>query len=129
MQRSWTRVILLSLVSISIAYAQSSSVWHEKRQQVSDLEVSGALQDLPAGSTRYVAREELLAMPQVNFTVTDDTNFTGPTKIRGVRLDELARHLAASPRADTVVAICDDDYRANYPQAYSRRTTRFWCST
>jgi mono/diheme cytochrome c family protein len=118
MQSWWTRVLILSLISTSIAHAQSSPVWHEKRQLASDLEVSGALFGLPVESTRYIARDELLATPQVNFTVTDDTNFTGPTKIRGVRLDELARHLAASPAADMVVAICDDGYRANYPQAY-----------
>ena len=57
-------------------------------------------------------------MPQVSFTVTDDTNFTGPTKIRGVKLEELAQRLGASPASDMVVAICDDAYRANYPRAY-----------
>ena len=57
-------------------------------------------------------------MPQVNFTVTDDTNFTGPTKIRGVKLEELAQRLAASFGSDMVVAICDDGYRANYPRTY-----------
>jgi mono/diheme cytochrome c family protein len=118
MQSSWTRVLLLSLILIPIAHAQSSPVWHEKRQHASDLEVSGALLGFSAESTRYITRDELLAMPHVNFTATDDTNFTGSTKIRGVRLDELARHLAASPASDMVVAICDDGYRANYPQAY-----------
>ena len=58
--------------------------------------MSGALAGLPPESTRYITREELLAMPQVSFTVTDDTNFTGPTKIRGVKLEELARRLGAS---------------------------------
>ena len=80
--------------------------------------MSGALAGLPPESTRYITREELLAMPQANFTVTDDTNFTGPTKIRGVKLEDLARTLGASSASDMVVAICDDGYRANYPQAY-----------
>jgi mono/diheme cytochrome c family protein len=57
-------------------------------------------------------------MPQVNFTVANDTNFTGPTKIRGVKLEELARALGASSASDMVVAICDDGYRANYPHDY-----------
>lgn len=103
---------------IATAGAQSISPLHEKRQQPSDLEVSGALAGLPPDSTRYVTREELLGLPQVNFNASGDTNFSGPTKIRGVRLEELARAFSASPSAVMVVAICDDEYRANYPQEY-----------
>jgi mono/diheme cytochrome c family protein len=114
----WTRFFLLLLISATALSAQSSPQWHEKRQSASDLELSGALRGLPADSVRYITREELLALPPANFTVTDDTNFTGLTRIRGVQLEELARHLAASPAADMVVAICDDGYRANYPQSY-----------
>lgn len=110
--------LLLSLILVHSALAQSSPAWHEKRQLASDLEVSGALAGQPPDSTRYITRDALLSMPQVTFTVTDDTNFTGPTKIRGVRLEDLTQRLAASPSADMVVAICDDGYRANYPQAY-----------
>jgi mono/diheme cytochrome c family protein len=35
-----------------------------------------------------------------------------------VKLEELAQRLAASSGSDMVVAICDDAYRANYPDAY-----------
>ena len=75
---------------------------------------------LPAGTTRYVTLDSLLALPQETYTVTDDGNFVGSTKISGVPLDELARILGAAPESDFVVAICDDKYRANYPQAYIR---------
>ncbi len=118
MLRSSACLLILSVVSFRIASAQSSAPWHENRQLASDLEVSGTLAGLPPETTRYLTHDELLAMPQVNFTVTDDANFAGPTKIRGVKLEELARRLAASPASDMVVAICDDGYRANYPQAY-----------
>jgi len=80
--------------------------------------VSGALAGLPPDSTRYITHDELMAMPLVTFTASGDTNFAGPTKITGVKLEELARALGASPASDMVVAICDDEYRANYPQAY-----------
>jgi mono/diheme cytochrome c family protein len=113
-----TSAILLSLISFVTANAQHLPAWHDKREHATDLEVSGTLAGLPPESTRYITREELLAMPQVSFTVTDDTNFTGATKIRGVRLEDLDRALGASPASDMVVAICDDGYRANYPQAY-----------
>jgi mono/diheme cytochrome c family protein len=94
---------------------------HEKRQQPSDLELSGALAGLPPESVRYISREDLLALPQTDFSVADDANFSGPTKIRGVDLKVLAARLGAAgtlAAAKMVVAICDDGYRANYPGDY-----------
>jgi mono/diheme cytochrome c family protein len=118
MRPSWSKLVALVALFLASTNTQASPALHEKRQLPTDLEVSGALAGLPADSTRYITHEELLAMPQVNFTVTDDTNFTGSTKIRGVKLEDLARTLGASPSSDMVVAICDDAYRANYPRAY-----------
>jgi len=105
------------------AIAQTSNVppsitLHEQRKSASDLEVGGDLAGLPPGTTRYVTRDELLSLPQVGYTVSDDSNFAGPTRVSGVALEELARRLAAAPESDLVVAICDDKYRANYPHAY-----------
>jgi mono/diheme cytochrome c family protein len=88
------------------------------RHAASDLEVGGDLAGLPPGTTRYFTREDLLALPQVTYTVADDSNFTGPTKITRVPLEELTRSLGSAPQSDMVVAICDDKYRANYPRAY-----------
>ncbi|MGC2330514.1 MAG: c-type cytochrome [Candidatus Acidiferrales bacterium] len=96
-----------------------SSVLHETRELPSDLELGGELAGLPPKTTRYVTRQDLLAMPQVSYTVTDDPNFKGlgPTRISGVSLEELAKRFGAA-NADMVVAICDDKYRANYPRDY-----------
>jgi mono/diheme cytochrome c family protein len=88
------------------------------RESSSDLDVGGELAGLPPGVTRYVTREDLLTLPQVTYTVPDDSNFTGPTKISGVPLEDLAQSLSAAPQAAMVVAICDDKYRANYPREY-----------
>jgi len=111
--------LFISILMCSIAFAQSSSLFfQETRQLPSDLEVGGDLAGLPPESTRYITRENLLALPQVNFVAKNDTNFTGATTISGVKLEELARRLGASSAADLVVAICDDGYRANYPRAY-----------
>ncbi len=114
------RSVLLALAPLVLLAAgrPSFSAFHEKRQLATDLEVSGALAGLPSGSTRFLTREELLAMPKTDFTVADDTNFRGPARIRGVRLEDLARRLAVSPQSDMIVAICDDEYRANYPHDY-----------
>ena len=85
-----------------------------------DLEVSGEIAALPSGSTRYLTREALLALPQQTYTVSDDANFHGVTQVSGVSLEELTKDLGAAPQSDMVVAICDDQYRANYPRAYIR---------
>ena len=88
------------------------------RASSTDLEIGGELAGLPPGATRYITRTDLLALPQATYTVSDDSNFTGPTKISGVSLEDLAQSLSAAPQADLVVAICDDKYRANYPREY-----------
>lgn len=90
----------------------------ETRQFPSDLEVGGELAGLPAGTSRFLTREDLLALPQVEFAVAGDTNFTGSPTISGVRLEDLAKQIAGKPESAVVVAICDDKYRANYPRAY-----------
>jgi len=102
----------------SAVAADSATIFRARRSSPSDLEVAGDLRGLPRGSTRYITRNDLLELPQVSYTVDDDPNFAGRTKVAGVPLDELALRLAAKPESDLVVAICDDLYRANYPQSY-----------
>jgi mono/diheme cytochrome c family protein len=89
-----------------------------ERQSPTDLEIGGELRSVPRGASRYLTREDLLTLPQVTYTVTDDSNFTGPTEISGVPLEELTRALGAVPQEEMVVAICDDKYRTNYPHDY-----------
>jgi len=118
MRLSLKHLIAFTALLLVAASAQASPALHEKRQNPTDLEVSGALAGLPPDSTRYITHNELMGMPLVTFTASGDTNFSGPTKITGVKLEDLAHALGASPATDMVVAICDDEYRANYPQAY-----------
>lgn len=118
MRPRWTSLLAFAALFLVAASPQPFSDLHEKRQLSSDLEVSGALAGLRPEATRYITREELLAMPQVNFTVTNDSNFTGPNRIGGVKLEVLARALGATSASDMVIAICDDGYLAAYPRAY-----------
>jgi mono/diheme cytochrome c family protein len=83
-----------------------------------DLEVGGELAGLPASTTRFVSYKDLLALPQVTYTVSDDTNFAGKTQISGIPLTSLIQLLGAAPNARLVEAICYDGYQANYPAAY-----------
>lgn len=93
-------------------------VLRDHRTSPADLEIGGDLAGLPPGTTRFVSRDDLLSLPQVTYTVTSDTNFTGPNAISGVPLEKLGPLLGAAPASDFVVAICDDLYRTNYPPAY-----------
>jgi mono/diheme cytochrome c family protein len=91
-----------------------------KRMSPSDLEIDG---DILGGAqekaSRYATRDQLLALPQVSYTVTSDANFTGPTQISGVALDQLIQALAANPQSDLAIAVCSDKYQAHYPNAYN----------
>jgi len=88
------------------------------RRSSTDLEIAGDLAGLPEGSVRYLARQDLLTLPQVTFQVKGDPNFVTPTQVSGVLLENLARDLAGSPTSDVAIAICADDYRSHYPTTY-----------
>jgi len=120
MRRFWTSVLVLSLIPLAFPGARPSSTLtlHEKKLLGSDLEMSGDLVGLPPGSTRYLTRDDLLAMPQVRFIATGDTNFSGLAKIQGVRLEDLARRFGANSASPVIIAVCNDGYRASYPRAY-----------
>lgn len=91
---------------------------HSRRTAATDLEIAGDLSGLQPGSPRYLSRDDLLTLPQVEYTVNDDSNFTGPTRISGVLLEDLIPALAAEPDRDLVVAVCADQYHAHYPHSY-----------
>jgi mono/diheme cytochrome c family protein len=80
--------------------------------------VTGELAGLPAGTTRYVARADLLTLPQVSFDVTDDANFAVLVRVRGIELEVLENQVAAKSEDALIVAVSKDFYRGYYPQAY-----------
>jgi mono/diheme cytochrome c family protein len=98
--------------------ANLSSRAHERRLSPSDLEIGGDVRGLTPGATRFLSREDLLTLPQVAYTITDDANFGGRTEISGVPLEELLHDLDGPSDSNLVIAICADQYRANYPHAY-----------
>lgn len=124
-------VMCLQLFAIPAAQAQTRTAaakagafgvltkeWLTARQSPLDLEVGGDLKGLPPGSTRYISRKDLLALPRVAFTATNREMFAGPTPVSGVAFDELVRALGREPGSDLVVAVANDGYRANYPSGY-----------
>jgi len=97
---------------------ESTVSWHTTRSSPDDLEISGELNEIPAGTIRYLTRADLLALPQVSYTVKGDPNFAGPTRVSGVLLEELSRRFGSRPEADMVQATCVDLYQSHYPQSY-----------
>ena len=96
-------------VSTSVALQQT-------RSSPGDLELSGTLAGLPAGSHRFLRYEDLLRLPLETYTVSDDSNFHGRTRITGVALSTLAGLFAA--KDSMVAAVCYDSYQSNYPSEY-----------
>jgi mono/diheme cytochrome c family protein len=97
--------------------APLASKLRPERTSPSDLEISGDVKAVPPGATWYLTRADLLAVPQVSFTVSGDTNFLRPTRVSGVPLEDLVDDVGA-PATDLVVAISKDKYHTNYPRAY-----------
>ena len=115
-----TRALLLVLAAVAAALPANDglSILHTDRSSPGDLEIGGELARLPQGSTRFIRYEDLLALPQETYTVSDDTDLPPNTEISGVPLASLARLLGKSPHDSLIVAICYDHYRANYPGDY-----------
>jgi mono/diheme cytochrome c family protein len=113
-------VLTLATAVASPQNSQTPLFLHAHRQSPLDLEIGGDLLDQPpnSGTAWYLTRKVLLAMPQTSYTVTDDPNFSKPTKVSGVLLSDLIASAAAHPESDIAVAICSDKYRANYSREY-----------
>jgi mono/diheme cytochrome c family protein len=104
-----TRVVALLIAAgtLLLAAQTRSPLWHKTREALTDLQV---------GESQFVSYQDLLRLPQVKFTTSDDSNFAAPAQVSGVPLEELKRALGSD--ADMVVAIAADGYRSNFPPAY-----------
>lgn len=98
---------LLAAGTLLLAAQTHRPLLHASRQAPTDLQVGG---------NQFVAYQDLLRLPQVIFTTSDDSNFPVPVKVSGVALDQLRSSLDG--KGDTVVALCADGYRSNYPAVY-----------
>lgn len=91
----------------------------DRRTSELDLEITRELTGTPPTAVRYVSREELRKLPQVDYVVSDDANFGKAVRIEGVLLEDLSKVLGVAPsRQLVIVAVCTDQYRAHYPATY-----------
>jgi hypothetical protein len=112
MKRVVAALIVAGTLLLSAQDATRSPLLHGSRQAPTDLEVGGAI----PGAGQFISYQDLLQLPQVSFMASDDSNFTAPSRLAGVALDQLRRSLGGP--ADMIVAICKDGYRSNYPASY-----------
>jgi mono/diheme cytochrome c family protein len=114
------RALLLVFAALAAALpaSEGNSLLRSERSSPGDLEIGGELAHIPDGSTRFIRYEDLLALPQETYTVTDDSNLPPNTEISGVSLESLEHLLGKSPHDPFIVAICYDKYRTNYPADY-----------
>jgi hypothetical protein len=116
MKRVVAALIAAGTLMLSAQTPVRSPLLHPARQAATDLEVGGEIPGVAEGIGQFISYQDLLRLPQVAFTVTDDSNFPKSSRISGVALEQLRRSLHSN--ADLVVAICEDQYRANYPASY-----------
>ena len=111
-------LLLLRIDSGDVTSQSGPLSLRPERSSPWDLEISGDWQGQAPDIRRYLRREDLFSLPQVNFTVKDDPNFASPTAVRGINLEALARGLAVDTDKSIIVAVCNDWYRAYYPRRY-----------
>ena len=88
------------------------------RSFAQDLEITGEVPGIPAGASRFVRYSDLAALPQVSYTVKDDSNFDGPVQLSGVPLDALMQALGATSGKLLIAAGCTDGYEGHYTVEY-----------
>jgi mono/diheme cytochrome c family protein len=87
------------------------------RASPSDLEVSGDLAGVAPAESRFLTRQDLLAVSQAMTIKPGDGNYTVPAHVKAVPLEDLTSALGV-PAGDMVIAICKDKYRAHYSRTY-----------
>jgi len=91
---------------------------HENRTSSTDLELSGDVSGSQAYAGMYASYADLLKLPQVTFTVTDDVNFPGKADLGGVSLETVMKVLQVPDKNTLVAAHCEDGYEAHYTEDY-----------
>ncbi len=97
---------------------------HAQRTSPGDLELTGRIQGLPAGQSRYATWKELRALPTSQLRV-DGEFVKGPQMLTVVFLSDLLGALPLSPGADSVLATCGDGYAGIYPPGFIKKYRPF----
>lgn len=90
---------------------------HTEKQSAFDLALTGQIEGVPAGETRYLRWDELAALPS-RVLKLDGEFVPGPQDVTIVMLTDLLAQLPRKAGADAVIATCSDGYASIYTQAF-----------
>jgi cytochrome c2 len=94
-----------------------ASKLHARRSAPSDLEISGQVPGVPVNQSRFLTRDDLIALSQPMSISPEDGNFKNAARVRAIPLEKLATALGVAAN-EMIVADCRDKYQAHYPRAY-----------
>ena len=86
---------------------------HRERAGPTDLEVTGLIEGVAAGESRFVRWTQLAALPQSKLTLTGEF-LPGPQEVTVVYLSDLWAALPRTSGADVLLASCTDGYASVY---------------
>ena len=112
---------LIALGGVLLAGREpQQSILHTRREASSDLEVTGQLRGVPAGESRFVSRESLLGLPQVEASIPQSEELSDKAGVelaaQGIYLDDLVKILGGE--GDAAAGICKDGYTSTFPVDY-----------
>lgn len=116
----WTAVAAFA----SAAWGQGTLELHVERSSPYDLEISGRLEGLPAGGSRYLRWQALRALPVTRLKVEGEF-VSGEQEVTVVFLEDLLRRLPLEPGVDTVLATCTDRYASVYTAKFMKQYRPF----
>jgi hypothetical protein len=97
---------------------------HVDRSSPYDLAVTGRLQGVPPGETRYARWSDLRAL-QTSAISADGEFVKGPQVLTVLFLDDLWKALPVAPGADTLLATCSDGYASVFTSGFIARYKPF----
>lgn len=108
---------------LAAGQAGSTIELHKQREAATDLEVAGLIRGVPPTESRFVSRESLETLPQVETTISVGRDFKTSAKlhVKGIYLDVLAKSLGSDDGAVAIATICNDGYMAPFPSDYIQK--------
>ncbi len=97
---------------------------HRERGSAFDLPVSGRLDGVPAGETRYVSWADLRKLPGARLSLPNEF-VPGSQVVTAVFLADLWRALPCGAGSDVLLATCDDGYASVFSREFIARYRPF----
>jgi len=113
-----------ALCALAAAVPARALELRNERSSRYDLAVTGLLQGVPPGETRYARWSDLRALPTSAITM-DGEFIKGPQVLTVVFLDDLWKALPVAPGTDTLLATCSDGYASVFTSGFIARYRPF----